>query len=83
MLVLSRKPGDRIHVGQDIVITVLDVAGKLVRIGVEAPEHISILRGEIKEQIELENKLAASQSGYLERLRDLGAKISVKKKNEH
>ena len=81
MLVLSRKPGDRIHVGPDIVISVLEVTGKLVRIGIDAPQNISILRGEIKEQIEEENKLAASKSGYIERLRELGSGISFKKRN--
>ena len=65
----------------DIVITVLEVTGKLVRIGFEAPENVTILRGEIKEQIERENILAASKTGYIDRLKEFGSKMIDKKKD--
>ena len=80
MLVLSRKPGERIHIGSDIVVTVLDVSGKLVRIGIDAPESVNILRAELKEQIEHENKLAAAKSRYQEHLTELGTMINIKRK---
>jgi carbon storage regulator len=75
MLVLSRKSGELIHIGSDIVITVLEVSGKFVRLGLEAPKNVSILRAEIKEQIERENKLASTKSVYGGLLKELGAKI--------
>jgi len=49
MLVLSRKPGEKIHIGTDITITVASVQGNRVRIGIEAPDQISIVRNELQE----------------------------------
>jgi carbon storage regulator len=47
MLVLSRKVGERIHIGNDVVVTVLSVRGGRVRLGIEAPEGIHIKRHEL------------------------------------
>lgn len=49
MLVLSRKKSERIVVGKNVVITIVDIGGKNVRIGVEAPKDVLILRGELAE----------------------------------
>ncbi|MBW2064599.1 MAG: carbon storage regulator CsrA [Deltaproteobacteria bacterium] len=55
MLILTRKLGERITVGDDIVITLLDIKGSQVKLGIEAPRHISIHRQEIYERIREEN----------------------------
>jgi carbon storage regulator len=47
MLVLSRKVGERLHIGNNIVVTVLSVRGGRVRLGIEAPEGIPIKRQEL------------------------------------
>jgi carbon storage regulator len=47
MLVLTRKTGEKIQIDSDITITVLETHGNRVRIGIEAPPHVSILRGEL------------------------------------
>lgn len=47
MLVLTRKSDEQIRIGDDIVITVLRTKGKAVRLGIEAPGHMRVLRGEI------------------------------------
>jgi carbon storage regulator len=47
MLVLSRKLGEAIQIGPDIRITIAKIDSKSVRIGIEAPEHVSIKRQEI------------------------------------
>jgi carbon storage regulator CsrA len=47
MLVLSRKDGEQILVGDDVVIKVLSIAGGRVRVGIEAPRHVSIRRSEL------------------------------------
>ncbi len=47
MLVLSRRIGEKIEIGNGITVTVLRVTGKSVRIGIEAPESVSIRRSEI------------------------------------
>lgn len=50
MLILSRKPNQSIIIDDDITITVLGVRGNQVRIGIEAPEHVSVDREEIRER---------------------------------
>ena len=50
MLVLSRKPGERILIGDDIVITIVRATGGSVRVGIEAPPDVVILREEVKER---------------------------------
>jgi carbon storage regulator len=52
MLVLSRREKQRIKLGDSIVVTVVRVAGDKVRLGIEAPAHILVLRDEL-ERIEL------------------------------
>lgn len=52
MLVLSRHPGERIMIGEDIVITIVDIRGDKVRIGIEAPVEVQVDREEIRERKE-------------------------------
>lgn len=64
MLVLSRKAGERIQIGDDVTLTVISVKGKRVRLGIEAPEHCRIVRDEVlwteeSQPEELEHELAA------------------------
>lgn len=47
MLVLTRKPSEQIVIGSDVIITVLKVEGNKVRIGIEAPQDVSIRRDEL------------------------------------
>ena len=47
MLVLSRKVGERIRIGDEVVVTVLAIVGSRVRLGIEAPSSVSILREEL------------------------------------
>jgi carbon storage regulator len=62
MLVLTRKPGEKIMIGNDIVITVMEGRGDGVRIGIEAPRGVTIQRSEVVEAIAAAN-IAASQAG--------------------
>ena len=52
MLVLSRKAGERIWIGDDISVTVVRITGGGVRIGIEAPHEMPVIREELKEKIE-------------------------------
>ena len=54
MLVLSRKPGTEIMIGDDVVITILDIQGDRVRVGISAPRNIPVHRGEIYAEIQEE-----------------------------
>ncbi|BAQ10176.1 carbon storage regulator csra [Bacillus sp. OxB-1] len=51
MLVLSRKANDTIKIGEDIELRILEVKGDTVRIGIEAPKSVDILRGELVQSI--------------------------------
>lgn len=50
MLVLSRKPGESIHIGDDIVVTVIRNGGNRIRLGISAPPDTPITRSELREQ---------------------------------
>ena len=59
MLALTRKVGERIVIGDNIVVTVVGIKGDNIRMTIEAPKEIKIYRGEIFDAIAAENKQAA------------------------
>jgi carbon storage regulator len=59
MLVLSRQRDESIIIGDNIVVTVVDVRGDKVRLGIDAPREVSVHRREIYEAIQRENRQAA------------------------
>ncbi|MCH8840358.1 MAG: carbon storage regulator CsrA [Planctomycetes bacterium] len=59
MLVLSRQRDQSIIIGDNIVITIVDVRGDKVKLGIEAPREISVHRQEVYEAIQRENRQAA------------------------
>lgn len=59
MLILSRKKNQSLRIGEDIVLTIVDVQGDQVRIGIEAPRGITILRQELYDAVKDSNKQAA------------------------
>ena len=62
MLVLSRRVGETITIGDDVRITVLEVRSDGVRIGIDAPRSIAVHRAEVLQQLERSNQDAASPS---------------------
>ena len=79
MLVLTRKVGESIKINEDVKITVIDVKGKNIRLGIDAPRETKIYREEVFLRITEENKSAASSQKF-----DLG-KVSklMKDKLKH
>lgn len=59
MLVLSRHRDESIMIGDDVVITIVDIRGDKVRLGIEAPTDIPVHRQEVYEAIKRENEKAA------------------------
>jgi carbon storage regulator len=59
MLVLSRQRDESIIIGDNIVVTVVDVRGDKVRLGIDAPREVTVHRREIYEAIQRENQQAA------------------------
>ena len=55
MLILTRKLGEKINIGDDIKVTLLEIKGAQVKLGIDAPKHIGIHRNEIYEKIREEN----------------------------
>ena len=62
MLVLTRIPGQKIIINDNIEVTILEVKGDSIRVGIEAPRDITIYRHEIYEEIKNENRRTANQS---------------------
>lgn len=74
MLILTRRAGENVVVGDDIVISVIEVRGDAVRIGIEAPRSLSVHREEVWLELQKSNAKAASTgddavSATLDRLR--------------
>ena len=59
MLVLSRQRDETIMIGDDIEVTVVDIRGDKVRLGISAPKEIAVHRKEVYEAIKRENRAAA------------------------
>jgi carbon storage regulator len=59
MLVLTRKVDESVNIGDDIVIKVVEVNGLNIKLGIEAPRHVKVYRGEIYEKISEENLRSA------------------------
>lgn len=59
MLVLTRKKGQSIIIGDNVEVTIIEVNGDQIRVGIKAPNEVSIYRKEVYLEIEEENKKAA------------------------
>ena len=60
MLILSRRKGESLSIGSDVEITVIEVSGDKVRLGINAPDDVSVLRTELKRTAD-ENKDSAAK----------------------
>jgi carbon storage regulator len=58
MLILSRRESESVHLGEDIVLTIVRVSGEKVRIGITAPPHIKVLRNELEVDLVAEKSAA-------------------------
>ncbi len=58
MLILSRRSGESIHLGDDIVISILGIKGKQVKVGIDVPDEIPVYREEVFRKIQQENEMA-------------------------
>jgi len=75
MLVLTRKLNETIKIGDNIEITVVGISGDNVRIGIEAPREVKILRCEVYEEIQRQNREAVNGAGFdqsVDLLKELG-----------
>ena len=75
MLILTRKLGESIKIGQDITVTILEMKGNQLRIGIEAPRDISVHREEVYHMIQEHNIQALQIEGTDGRLADIWEKL--------
>ncbi len=76
MLILSRKLEDEIYLGSDISIKVVEINKGIVKLGIDAPKEVSILRGELKKELEKVNHNANHQTSQNE-IKDLRKLLSA------
>lgn len=62
MLILTRKQGEKIKIGEDVVLSVVEISKGVVKLGIEAPKDIAILRQEVFERVRDEN-IASANAG--------------------
>ena len=60
MLIITRRPGEKIVLGDDVVVTVMEISGQTARIGIDAPKSVPVYREEIWTAVKAENEAAAS-----------------------
>ncbi|MEV8507356.1 carbon storage regulator CsrA [Actinoplanes sp. NPDC051475] len=60
MLVLTRKAGESVIIGDDVVVTVLEARGDVIRIGIKAPRDVQVHREEVYNELKAANREAAS-----------------------
>ena len=76
MLILSRKINEKIMIGDEISISIIEIRGDQVRIGVDAPKTIKVFRREVFDAIMAENKAAAESTPVFPEF-DFGARSTV------
>jgi carbon storage regulator len=79
MLILSRREGESLTIGDDIVVTVVAITGNQIRLGIAAPREVRVLREEIYRAMQEENRAAASAPKARERLEQAFRQVQGKK----
>ena len=75
MLILSRKVDEKVVIGDDITISIIEIRGDQVRIGIDAPKKVKVFRQEVYDAIKAENE-AASKSAVVIPKDDFGNKTN-------
>lgn len=71
MLILSRKVGESVTIGDDVTVTVVALNGNQIRLGISAPRQVRVLRQEILHAMQEENRAAANAAQPRRRLDDV------------
>ncbi len=80
MLILSRRPGESLTIGDEITITVVGVNGNQIRLGITAPRDVRVLREEIYRAMHEENRAAATALVSSNRLEEVFQHLRAKNK---
>jgi carbon storage regulator len=82
MLILSRRAGESVTIGNDIKVRVVSVTGNQVRLGIEAPRDVRVLREEILRAVAAENRAAAGAAGAARRIEDVAKQLRRKVRDD-
>ncbi|MBI3304564.1 MAG: carbon storage regulator CsrA [Deltaproteobacteria bacterium] len=82
MLVLTRRPGESITIGDDIIVTVVAASGGQVRLGITAPRNVQVLREEIYKALQEENRAATRGLRHSRQLDRVLMRLQRNKKQE-
>lgn len=82
MLVLTRRPGESITIGDDIIVTVISASGGQVRLGITAPRSVQVLREEIYKAMREENREAAQGLRHGKQLEGAATRLQPNRKSE-
>lgn len=77
MLVLTRKPGEKIHIGSDLTVSIISISENQVKIGIDAPPEVKIYRSELYEKL-LESNLQAVDGAKNSDIKSLSALKNIK-----
>lgn len=80
MLILTRKAGETIRIGDSITVTVVQLNDGQIKLGIDAPKSIAVHRGEVYDRIKAENKEASKAS--IENTKLLAALLKTKKETQ-
>ncbi|MCO4782604.1 MAG: carbon storage regulator CsrA [Candidatus Cloacimonetes bacterium] len=73
MLVLTRKKNQKIMIGDDIELTIVDIKNEQIKLGVSAPRHVKVFRKEVYDAIQEENRVATQSDISQEKLKTLSS----------
>ncbi|PCJ19054.1 MAG: carbon storage regulator [Candidatus Cloacimonadota bacterium] len=73
MLVLTRKKNQKIMIGDDIELTIVDIKNEQIKLGISAPRHVKVFRKEVYDAIQEENKAAIQTDISPEKLKALSS----------
>jgi len=82
MLILSRRPGESLTIGDDVVVTVVGVSGNQIRLGITAPREVRVLREEVYKVMREENQAAANALDSNRRLEDAVRQLRGRKQKK-
>ena len=71
MLILTRKTNEKIKIGNEITLSIIEIKGEQVKIGVEAPKEVKVFRQEVFNAIQNENRAAATSQESISAVSDL------------
>ena len=82
MLILSRRPGESLTIGDDVVVTVVGVTGNQIRLGITAPREVRVLREEVYKAMREEKQVAANELDSSRRLGDAVRQLRGRKQRK-